>query len=373
MAALAALNLLLAVLTGGRMGIVACFVLALAWVWLAGPLSIRGGRLASGALGLATAAVLLLLSVTLVEGYHLGDLEGVFSLTGRDTLWLHYLDQLLASPLFGRGLGAGLLGRSYYDLPHNEYLRLLVEGGICGFVLFGGAVVLWGREVVARIAPAERAFAGALLIALAVYALTDNILTMPAGLVPFVYLALLLGEPAAAAPLSGAPQASPAPAAPRGDLLRAHRAADEGQVAARHRVVAPGCQLEPQVGLDQVRRDAHALGVHPTKVILGIGIALLGRQSVEAQRQRRVLRHALAEGVEAAEPELRLGLTLLRERRPGLARRGVVAAIERLATLLEIGRRCRRPPEHQSRHQACHHDPRPIRHARQSSLAGARR
>jgi O-antigen ligase len=214
MAALAALNLLLAALTGGRMGIVACVVLALAWVWLAGPLSIRGGRLASGALGLATAAVLLLLSVTLVEGYHLGDLEGVFSLTGRDTLWLHYLDQLLASPLFGRGLGAGLLGRSYYDLPHNEYLRLLLEGGICGFALYGGAVVLWGREVVARIAPAERAFVSALLIALAVYALTDNILTMPAGLVPFVYLALLLGEPAAAAPLSGEPQASPAPAAP---------------------------------------------------------------------------------------------------------------------------------------------------------------
>ena len=62
-------------------------------------------------------------------------------------------------------------------------------------MLYGGAVVLWGRQVLARDRAGERAFVRALFIALAVYALTDNILTMPPGLVPFVYLALLLGEP----------------------------------------------------------------------------------------------------------------------------------------------------------------------------------
>lgn len=195
MALLAAVNVVLTVLTGGRMGIVACFVLAFSYLGLARPASPRSGRLATAALGLGSAAVLLLLSVTLVEGYHLDDLEQVFSLTGRDTIWLHYLEQFRTSPLFGRGLGAGLLGRSYYDLPHNEYLRLLVEGGIAGGVLYGGAVVLWGRAVLARVDPAERAFVQALFVALAVYALTDNILTMTPGLVPFVYLALILGEP----------------------------------------------------------------------------------------------------------------------------------------------------------------------------------
>jgi hypothetical protein len=35
----------------------------------------------------------------------------------------------------------------------------------------------------------------ALFLALAVYALTDNVLTMAPALVPFVYLALILGEP----------------------------------------------------------------------------------------------------------------------------------------------------------------------------------
>jgi O-antigen ligase len=195
MALLAALNLVLVVLTGGRMGIVACLVLALVYLALARPPSARGGRLATAALGLAAAAVMLTLSITLVEGYHLSDLGEVFTLTGRDTIWLHYLDAFRASPWFGRGLGAGLLGRSYYDLPHNEYLRLLVDGGIVGLVLYGGAVVLWGRALLARVDPAERAFVRALFAALAVYALTDNILTMPPGLVPFVYLALILGEP----------------------------------------------------------------------------------------------------------------------------------------------------------------------------------
>jgi O-antigen ligase len=213
--ALAALNVVITVLTGGRMGMVACLVLALAYLGFARPAATRHGLLPTAALGLGAAAVFLLLGVRLVEGYNVEQLEEVFSLTGRGTIWLHYLDEFRMSPLFGRGLGAGLLGRNYYDLPHNEYLRLLVEGGIVGAVLYGGAVVLWGRQVLARTAADERAFVRALFIALAVYALTDNILTMPPGLVPFVYLALLLGEPRAAPALAEAPPAAAPPAAAR--------------------------------------------------------------------------------------------------------------------------------------------------------------
>ena len=121
--------------------------------------------------------------------------SGAVAGRGRDTIWLHYLGLVQERPLLGHGLGAGLLGRSYYDLPHNEYLRLLVEGGILGLVLYGGAVVLWGRQVLARVDVRERPFVRALFAALAVYALTDNVLTMAPGLVPFVYLALILGEP----------------------------------------------------------------------------------------------------------------------------------------------------------------------------------
>jgi O-antigen ligase len=196
MAVLAAANLALVVLTGGRMGMAACLVFALTYLAGARAAALRAGQLAAIALVVLTGGLALLaLGMTLAEGEGLDALGHVFRLTGRDTIWLHYLELVRARPLLGHGLGAGLLGRSYYDLPHNEYLRLLVEGGLIGLLLYGGAVVLWGRQVMAQVDARERAFVRALFAALAVYALTDNILTMAPGLVPFVYLALMLGEP----------------------------------------------------------------------------------------------------------------------------------------------------------------------------------
>jgi O-antigen ligase len=194
-ACLAAGNVLIAVLTGGRMGIGACLVLAVAYLGFALPAQRRIGRRGAIAMGIGGALGLFLLSASLVQGYHADRLGDVFSLSGRDTIWAGYFQQFLDSPLFGRGLGAGALGASYFDLPHNDYLRLLVEGGVVGLVIYGGAVLLWGRRVIALVAPKERPFVRALFLALAVYALTDNVLTMAPALVPFVYLALILGEP----------------------------------------------------------------------------------------------------------------------------------------------------------------------------------
>jgi len=194
-ACLAAGNALIAVLTGGRMGIGACLVLAVAYLGFALPAQPRIGRRGTIAIGIGGALGLLLLSAFLVQVYHAEQLGDVFSLTSRDTIWARYFQQFLDHPLFGCGLGAGALGASYYDLPHNDYLRLLVEGGVVGLVIYGGAVLLWGRRVIASVAPTERPFVRALFLALAVYALTDNILTMVPALVPFLYLALILGEP----------------------------------------------------------------------------------------------------------------------------------------------------------------------------------
>jgi O-antigen ligase len=199
-ACLAAGNALIAVLTGGRMGVGACLVLALAYLGFALPAQPRISRVGTVGLGIGAGLGLLLVSASLVQGYHAGRLEDVFSLTGRDTIWARYFEQFLGYPIFGRGLGAGAVGASYYDLPHNDYLRLLVEGGVFGLAIYGAAVLLWGRRVIALVAPGERPFVRALFLALAVYALTDNILTMVPALVPFVYLALILGEPEVARP-----------------------------------------------------------------------------------------------------------------------------------------------------------------------------
>ena len=203
-AALAAVNAALAALTGGRMGIGAGVVFALAYGLLDGGIRTRLARVPRPLAGFGLAAALVLFGWLLVQSYH--EPADMLTMSGRDRLWARCLEQFRASPTFGHGVGATALVSSYFDLPHNVYLRLLVEGGVAGCLLYGGALLLWGRQVVVRAEPSERAFVYALLLALAVYALTDNLLTMPPALMPFLYLALMLGEPYA-----GRPPDRPAP------------------------------------------------------------------------------------------------------------------------------------------------------------------
>lgn len=203
--ALAAGNAVLVVLTGGRMGMIASIVFATAYAGLAESVHARLGRIGTAALAIVAALALSLLSVTLVQGHYPDGIEDIADLTGRGRIWSAFLAQFLESPVFGRGLGAGALSASYYDLPHNEYLRLLLEGGVIGFAVFAGAVLLWGRQVLARVGQPDRGFVAAMFLALAAYAFTDNVLIMPPGLVPFLYLGVILSEPPAAVPPRPAP------------------------------------------------------------------------------------------------------------------------------------------------------------------------
>jgi hypothetical protein len=189
---LAGINVVIGVLTGGRMGVGAGVVFTIVYCLLDERIRarLRRARWSRIGLGLAT---LLLLGWLVTQSYH--EPEDSLDMSGRDTIWAGYFEQFRQSPTFGHGIGATELITNYFKLPHNVYLRLLVEGGVVGFLLYAGALVLWARQLNARIDPSERAFVHALWLALAVYALTDNILTMPPVLMPFVYLGLMLGEP----------------------------------------------------------------------------------------------------------------------------------------------------------------------------------
>ena len=187
-ACLAALDLAIAVLSGGRMGVLACAILAATYAFLAPALRARAALL--GLLAVVGAGGLLaVLPVPLHELAQAPD--RLLDLNGRDRIWLRYLDQFLVAPLFGRGLGAAEHGASYHDLPHNEYLRLLVDGGLVGAALYGLAVLVWLWRVLDLIRPGERPFAWALFLALGAYAFTGNVLIMPAGILPFLYLAVM--------------------------------------------------------------------------------------------------------------------------------------------------------------------------------------
>jgi O-antigen ligase len=211
LAALAVVNVVITLLSGGRMGLFACAVLAVSYVLLTPALRARAALLGLVA-GLGLVAVALVIDVQL-PGHRLAQQpEQLFDPNGRDRIWRGYLGEFRDQPLFGQGLGAAE-GGAYQDLPHNEYLRLLVDGGVVGALLYAAAVLLWGRRVLGLVRPGERGFVLALFLALGVYALTDNILLMPAGVIPFFYLAVMRTGRARAARRRRRQATQPAPAA----------------------------------------------------------------------------------------------------------------------------------------------------------------
>lgn len=195
LAGLAVLNLSLVILSGGRMAMIASVVHALAYGLASRDAWARLRRFAPAlVLGGALVVLVFVLYLPLLEDRSLRGGGTELNLSGRDDLWSGYLQMFAESPLFGHGLGATATG-SYFQLPHNEYLRLLVEGGAIGFVLFAGALVLWGRAMLTCVHAIERPFLIALFLALGVYAVTDNVLIMSPAMVAFAYLAVVLSEP----------------------------------------------------------------------------------------------------------------------------------------------------------------------------------
>jgi O-antigen ligase len=216
LAYLAPLDLSLVIVSGGRMALLASVIHAAAYVLaLDSARAVLGRFLRPFLIGgclvvLVFAAYLPLLAQRSLE-------DGIVDLSGRGEIWRGFLGDFLQSPVFGQGLGATAQG-SYFDLPHNEYLRLLVEVGTIGSLVLAGAILLWGRDVLRSAAAADRPFVLALFAALAVYATTDNVLIMPPALAAFAYVGIMLGasDPASAAGIE-ASQREPAPSedAPR--------------------------------------------------------------------------------------------------------------------------------------------------------------
>jgi O-antigen ligase len=210
LAYLAALDLSLVIVSGGRMALFACVVHAVAYVLALGAARAVLGRflrpflIGGGLVVLVFAAYLPLLARRSLD-------DGAVDLSGRGEIWRGFLGDFLQSPVFGHGLGATAQG-SYFDLPHNEYLRLLVEVGTIGSLVLGAAILLWGRDILRSAAAADRPFVVALFAALAVYATTDNLLIMPPALATFAYVGIMLdaSEPASAAGIE-ASRREPAP------------------------------------------------------------------------------------------------------------------------------------------------------------------
>jgi teichuronic acid biosynthesis protein TuaE len=126
--------------------------------------------------------------------------------SGRFEAWTVAYDQAKVNLAFGRGLGAGpLVGKTPgspqgFTAQHNEYLRMLLEGGI-----IGGAIVLLAistalASAIRRAPPPIRADLAAAGVAFAVYSFTENTLTAPAIAIAFLLVFGIAASRASAAP-----------------------------------------------------------------------------------------------------------------------------------------------------------------------------
>jgi O-antigen ligase len=125
------------------------------------------------------------------------------NLSGRQYLWPSFEAAAAASPWFGWGVGAGNLiippespvARMLHTwAAHNEYLRILVEGGQIGRTLLLVLFLAWSRAHTARLPHAERWIMRFALLGLAVQAFTDNILISTPACVLFAFAAAVFAR-----------------------------------------------------------------------------------------------------------------------------------------------------------------------------------
>jgi O-antigen ligase len=152
-----------------------------------------GIRIAAWSLAAAVAVVFVL---TPIGGSRLQTESNISagsdtSLTWRFSNWGSLVPLYRDSPIVGQGLGVTVLGDTTKGaLPHNEWVRYLVETGTVGMVLIVSGVVLVMRRLwrVRRAWPAEAPMAIALIAGLLVDAIGANTLLYT----PAAYLAAML-------------------------------------------------------------------------------------------------------------------------------------------------------------------------------------
>lgn len=118
------------------------------------------------------------------------------NLSGRDLLWPPFEQAAAASPWFGWGVGAGnaivppdseLARLIQSRAAHNEYLRILVEGGRLGLGLLIALFVLWVWQHTRRLDYADKVIMRLVFLAFAAHCYTDNVLISTTACVFFAF------------------------------------------------------------------------------------------------------------------------------------------------------------------------------------------
>ena len=155
----------------------------------------------TGALGCA--AILFAKGLTFIRVIDLTELGEAASLSNRNLVWPYFQNALLASPVFGWGVGAGkviipitstlscIIGT---NAAHDEYLRIGAEGGFFGLALLIGLMTLWVLRGTATLATQQRRLMRLIFISFVVHSTTDNTLIATTSSVFFLWVSCIFAS-----------------------------------------------------------------------------------------------------------------------------------------------------------------------------------
>ena len=194
--ALIVFALTMGVMCGSRGGMLGLMAGVLAWTLMLSRRSVNRGRaLALGALGLGLFVVVVLGSEFLLRRFVLGDEQAKASPDFKLAIWKGALRMFPRFAVFGTGWGTfpitfdifKTFGESNTFLhAENGYVELLLESGLLGLAIFGGAAVAvirrWGRVFLREKVQEPELFFGALaaVAAFAVHSICEFVFEIPA-------------------------------------------------------------------------------------------------------------------------------------------------------------------------------------------------
>lgn len=124
------------------------------------------------------------------------DKTGKTFFSGRERIWIESVDLIKEKPIMGYGMGASLQKLTEGDLnTHNEYLQLLLQGGLILLSLFAWLVIwMWGKLHEIASSKAARVGASALLgmLIIGTFELTLLGESMSLGIIQWFILGLAL-------------------------------------------------------------------------------------------------------------------------------------------------------------------------------------
>lgn len=199
---LAAIAFVITFLTGTRTPTVSAILFGGFAILFSSPKDLRGSaKFVFAVVGVTLTGVLLAIYWPSLEARFFSSYnEGVLNTSGRAAGYEFMLEAFAVNPVFGRGVGTGAImfletvPSITLDAPHSEFLRVLVEGGVVGFVAyFAGFIALFVREsrVLDR---GQGILVTGMLLAFAAYSLTDNTISSPPALVLFFALAVIFAK-----------------------------------------------------------------------------------------------------------------------------------------------------------------------------------